>query len=68
MREKIEKENPSENFEVRNNNEFIGDLASFFDLLAQFNYEDKKKEKLALNSGLLASAPRKSELGSNYKN
>ena len=55
--EKIEQEIP----EI----EFTNDLASFFDLLAKFDYQDKQKEKLALSAGLLASAPRKSELGSN---
>ncbi len=41
------------------------ELASFFDLLAKYDYEDKKKEKLALNSDSLVSAPRESEFGSN---
>ena len=46
VREYIEKENSSKDFEVQNNNEFIADLASFFDELAKFDYQDKQKEKL----------------------
>lgn len=41
------------------------DLVSFFDLLAQFDYEDNQKEKLVLSSDLLVSAPRVSEFGPN---
>ncbi|MES2416284.1 MAG: hypothetical protein V4504_01125 [Patescibacteria group bacterium] len=38
-------------------------LASFFDLLAYFDFQDKQKEKSVLNSNALASAPRVLELG-----
>lgn len=41
------------------------DLVSFFDLLAQFDYEDNQKEKLVLSSDSLVSAPRVSEFGPN---
>lgn len=54
--------------EVKNNEQekFIdNDIVSIFNLLAQFDYEDKQKEKLVLNSDLLVSAPRKSEFGPN---
>jgi len=61
----METEKDKENSEIQNNNEFIDDLASFFDLLAQFDYQDKQKEKLGLNSALIVSAPMGSELDSN---
>ena len=53
---------------IEKDGEFIKELATIFDMLARFDFEDKQKEKLALNSGLLVSAPRESEFGSNFKN
>lgn len=64
----MEAELEKNNLEIQGEKEFIDDLASFFDLLAKFDYQDKQKEKLELNSGILVSAPRKSELDSNFKN
>lgn len=40
------------------------EIISFFDLLAQFDYEDRLNERSALNSGPSVSAPEGSELGS----
>ncbi|OHA18586.1 MAG: hypothetical protein A2664_03025 [Candidatus Taylorbacteria bacterium RIFCSPHIGHO2_01_FULL_46_22b] len=37
---------------------FTSDLASFFDFLARFDFEDKQKEQSALGSGPLVSAPK----------
>ncbi len=37
--------------------ELVG-ISLFFDLLARFDYEDKKKEKSLLKTGPLASAPK----------
>ncbi len=45
----------------------VDGLFDFFDLLARFDYEDKQKEKLVLNSDSLVSAPRVSEFGPNSK-
>lgn len=42
----------------------LDELSSFFDLLARFDHEDKLKDKSALKTDLLASAPRGSVLGS----
>jgi len=58
------KESFSENFETQNKSEFTKDLASFFDLLARFDYEDKQKEKSVLKTGPLVSAPSGPVLGS----
>lgn len=44
--------------------EEMGELSSFFDLLARFDYEDKQKEKSALKTDLLVSAPKGPVLGS----
>lgn len=48
--------------------EIVNGLTMFFDLLARFDYEDKQKEKLVLNSDLLVSAPKGSELDTNFLN
>jgi len=52
--------------ELNLTNEDIDNLSSFFDLLARFDYEDHKKEKSEVNSDILVSTPRVSELGSNF--
>lgn len=46
-------------------NEEMKGMSSFFDLFAQFNYHDKKKEKLVLKADLLVSAPTGSALSTN---
>jgi hypothetical protein len=46
--------------------EVVDGLTEFFDLLARYDFEDNKKEKLELNSDSLVSAPRGSRLDSNY--
>jgi len=46
-------------------NEEMKEMSSFFDLLARFDHEDKLKEKLALKTDPLVSAPKGSILGSN---
>lgn len=38
------------------------DLVLFFDLLARFDFEDKRREKSVLNPDPLVSAPRESGL------
>jgi hypothetical protein len=43
------------------------ELVSFFDLLAKFDFEDKKREKSVFEIGLLASAPRGSISNSDNK-
>jgi hypothetical protein len=48
----------------RTDQEGVIGLAGFFDLLARFDFEDKKKEQSVLNTGSLVSAPRESVLGS----
>ena len=42
----------------------LSELSAFFDLLAKFDHEDKLKEKSALKTGLLVSAPKRPVLGS----
>ena len=51
--------------QLEKNSEITSGLVSFFDLLAQFDYEDKQREKLGLGSDSLVSAPRVSEFGPN---
>lgn len=60
----IKVENTKDTVSGFNKNE-LSSLSSFFDLLAQFDYEDKKKEKLVLKTDPLVSAPKGSVLGSN---
>ncbi len=43
----------------------IKELTEFFDLLAKFDFEDKKKSEI--NTDSLDSAPKESVLGSDYK-
>lgn len=52
----------------KDSNEIVNGLTIFFDLLARFDYEDKQKEKLVHNSELLVSAPKSSELDTNFSN
>jgi len=42
----------------------LSELSAFFDLLAKFDHEDKLKEKSALKTDLLVSAPKGPVLGS----
>ena len=51
-------------FTFQNPNEFITGMASFFDLLAKYDYEDKLKEESEANIDPLDSAPRGSMLDS----
>ena len=44
--------------------EELNEFSSFFDLLARFDHEDKQKEKSALETDLLVSAPKRPVLGS----
>ena len=48
--------------------EVINDLTGFFDLLAKFSFEDHLKDKSALNSNPLVSAPRELELVADLQN
>lgn len=43
------------------------EIVSFFDLLAKFDFEDKKREKSVFKTGLLESAPGGSILDSDNK-
>jgi hypothetical protein len=45
---------------------FISEIAIIFDLLACFDYEDKKKNKLVFNAGSLVSAPKDPALDSKH--
>lgn len=47
------------------NKDELTNLSSFFDILAKFDCEDKKKEKLAFKTDPLVSAPKGSILASN---
>lgn len=60
----IKIENTKDTVSGFNKNE-LSSLSSFFDLLAQFDYEDMKKEKLVSKTDPLVSAPKGSVLGSN---
>ena len=51
--------------EIKLSNEELEQLALFFDELAYFDYEDSKKTELEASSGIVVSAPKVSELGSN---
>lgn len=68
MSKETEKENSQEESNIQDQNELISDLASFFDLLAKFDHDDKQKEMLVPNSGSLVSAPSELELSPNTRN
>ena len=68
MREKTGKENLTVENNIQDQNEFINDLALFFDLLAKFDHDDKQKEMLVPNSNSLVSAPSELELSPNARN
>ena len=44
--------------------EFTGELAPFFELLARFDHEDKQNEKLVFKTGSSVPSSRESVLGS----